>query len=86
MPAVDQAYDSLTGPVALFIRTLHRYSSDACMLLVLLHVLKTFAQARFVGARWLAWFTGLLLLFTLWIDGWLGYWMLWTKAAPKPPR
>ncbi|CAG0962506.1 Cytochrome b6 [Planctomycetaceae bacterium] len=86
VPAVDQAYDSLTGPVALFIRTLHRYSSDACMLLVLLHVLKTFAQARFVGARWLAWFTGLLLLFTLWIDGWLGYWMLWDESGAETAK
>lgn len=86
VPAVDQAYDSLTGPVALFIRTLHRYSSDACMLLVLLHVIKTFAQARFVGARWLAWFTGLLLLFTLWIDGWLGYWMLWDDGGAETAK
>lgn len=86
VPAVDQAYDSLTGPLALFIRTLHRYSSDACMLLVLLHVLKTFAQARFVGARWLAWFTGLLLLFTLWIDGWLGYWMLWDESGAETAK
>lgn len=86
VPAVDQAYESLTGPVAHFIRTLHRYSSDACMMLMLLHALKTFAQARFVGARWLAWVTGLLMLFTLWLDGWLGYWMLWDDGGAETAK
>jgi ferredoxin/coenzyme F420-reducing hydrogenase delta subunit len=83
VPAVDQAYESLTGPVAHFLRTLHRYSSDACMLLVLLHILKTFAQGKFTGARWVAWFTGLGLLLTLWLDGWLGYWMLWDASGAQ---
>ena len=83
VPAVDQAYESLTWPFAHLLRTLHRYSSDACMLLVLLHVLKTFSQARFGGARWLAWCTGLGLLFTLWLDGWLGYWMLWDESGAQ---
>lgn len=83
VPAVDQAYESVLGPLAGFLRTLHRYSSDACMLLVLLHLLKTFAAARFAGARWVAWFTGVGLLLTLWLDGWLGYWMLWDEGGAQ---
>jgi ferredoxin/coenzyme F420-reducing hydrogenase delta subunit len=64
-----------------FVRSLHRYSSDACMLFVLLHALRLSAERRFGGARWLAWVTGLALLGTLWFVGWLGYWLVWDERA-----
>lgn len=81
--SVHQAYASmraLTGFPRL-IRSLHRYSSDACMLFVLVHAIKLFCARRFGGARWLAWVTGVLLLGSLWLVGWLGYWLVWDERA-----
>ncbi len=63
------------------VRSLHRYSSDACMLFALLHGLKLFAARRFTGPRWLPWVTGVLSLGTLWFIGWIGYWLVWDERA-----
>jgi ferredoxin len=63
------------------VRSVHRYSSDACMALVLLHALKVFAARRFSGPRWLAWLTGAFALLCLWVIGWLGYWLPWDQPA-----
>jgi len=83
VPSVTQAHESLTdmGGLALFTRTLHRVSSDACMLFVLIHTLRLFAAGRFGGARWLGWVTGVLLMSLLWAVGWSGYWLLWDARA-----
>jgi quinol-cytochrome oxidoreductase complex cytochrome b subunit len=62
-------------------RSVHRYSSDACMFFVTLHALKLFFQRRFGGTRWLAWITGAFLVATLWLVGWLGYWLVWDERA-----
>lgn len=58
-------------------RSIHRYSSDGCLFFVLLHSLRIVCQRRFIGPRWLAWTTGLLLLSLLWFIGWTGYWLVW---------
>ncbi len=63
------------------VRSVHRYSSDACMMFVILHGLKLFFARRFGGARWLAWITGAMLVATLWLVGWLGYWLVWDERA-----
>lgn len=59
------------------IRTLHRYSSDACILFSIIHAFRVFVARKFTGARWMAWVTGVLLLGLIWLEGWLGYWLLW---------
>lgn len=84
-PSVHQAYDSLEklrtggvgGYLGQWVRSLHRYSSDGCILFILLHALRITGQRRFTGARWLAWTTGLLLLGAVWFIGWTGYWLVW---------
>lgn len=81
-PSVHLAYDSLeklrTGSfLGQWVRSLHRYSSDGCVLFILLHALRIVSQRRFTGARWLAWTTGLLLLSAVWFIGWTGYWLVW---------
>jgi coenzyme F420-reducing hydrogenase delta subunit/NAD-dependent dihydropyrimidine dehydrogenase PreA subunit len=65
------------------VRSIHRYSSDACMLFVLLHATKLFFARRFGGSRWLAWVTGIFLVGTLWFIGWLGYWLVWDTRAQE---
>ena len=84
--SVHEAYDSVHAMDAArftsgFVRSVHRYSSDACMLFVLLHALKLFFARRFGGARWLAWLTGAALIAALWLVGWLGYWLVWDERA-----
>jgi ferredoxin len=81
--SVHLARDSMAtmGALGQFVRALHRYSSDACMLFVLVHALQIGLQRRFGGARWLAWVTGAMLVSTLWLVGWLGYWLTWDERA-----
>lgn len=86
VPSVHQAHDSLLtmeqSPFcAGLVRSLHRYASDACMLLVLLHALRIVLEGRYTGARWLAWITGSIGLGILWLVGWLGYWLVWDQPA-----
>ena len=63
------------------VRSVHRYSSDACMLFVLVHAVRLFAARRFTGARWVAWVTGVVSIGVLWLVGWLGYWLVWDERA-----
>lgn len=84
--SVHLAWDSIVRMDAApfsagLVRSLHRYSSDACMALVVLHAVRLFAAGRFTGARWLAWFTGIGLIALLWVVGWLGYWLIWDQRA-----
>jgi ferredoxin len=62
-------------------RGVHRYASGAAVIAVLLHAVRTLFQDRFRGARWLAWFTGMLLLGALWFEGLTGYWLVWDARA-----
>jgi quinol-cytochrome oxidoreductase complex cytochrome b subunit len=85
-PSVHTAYESIAAMERQpwgsgMVRTLHRYSSDACVLFAVLHALKIFLARRFTGARWMAWVTGVIALGLIWLDGWLGYWLTWDARA-----
>lgn len=86
-PSLYQAWSSLEAMRGSFLaqltRSIHRYSSDACMLFVLLHAFRLTAARRFAGARWLAWVTGIVLIGSLWLVGWLGYWLVWDEPARR---
>ena len=69
--------------VGQLVRSLHRTSSDACMLFTLLHLLRMLLGRRVTGARWLAWVTGVALLGVLWFVGWIGYWLVWDQRAQQ---
>ena len=84
--SVYHAFDSVLAMTAApftsgFIRTLHRYSSDACLFFSMLHGLKLFFAGRFAGARWISWVTGLVLVAMLWFEGWIGYWLIWDETG-----
>lgn len=84
--SVHTAYASIAAMEAQpwgsgLIRTLHRYSSDACVLFSVIHAIKVLLSRRFTGARWIAWVTGIILLGLIWLDGWLGYWLTWDQRA-----
>jgi ferredoxin len=60
-----------------WIRSLHRFASDAMVVAVLLHAWRLFAQARSWGPRALAWTSGVTLFAVLFVSGWTGYVMVW---------
>ncbi len=63
------------------IRSLHRYASDALVLVVLLHMLRHFSFGRFRGFRWLSWLTGLLILWLTYASGINGYMLPWDRLS-----
>jgi len=60
-----------------WIRSLHRYASDAAVVAAAIHAFRMFAQDRSWGPRALAWVSGLLLLGLTLVLGWTGYVMVW---------
>jgi len=62
-------------------RSLHRYASDALVVVVFLHLLREYVLDRFRGPRWFAWVSGMVLLWLLYVSGISGYWVVWDKLA-----
>ncbi|MCP4007717.1 MAG: hydrogenase iron-sulfur subunit [bacterium] len=85
-PSVHMSYSSVAAMsshpwTAGLMRSLHRYSSDACVFFVLIHFLRVLFEGRFAGARWLAWVTGVITVGFLEVVGWSGYWLVWDARA-----
>jgi len=62
-------------------RSLHRYASDALVLVVFAHLLREFIKDRYRGVRWFAWFTGVPMLWLIYALGISGYWLVWDELA-----
>ncbi|WP_011578753.1 MULTISPECIES: cytochrome b N-terminal domain-containing protein [Chelativorans] len=62
-------------------RSFHRYASDLMVLSIALHLLREFSLDRYRGTRWFSWFTGIPLIWFLYISGITGYWLVWDKLA-----
>jgi ferredoxin/coenzyme F420-reducing hydrogenase delta subunit len=62
-------------------RSLHRYASDALVVVVVLHLLREFAMDRMRGKRWFPWVTGVPLLWFTYACGITGYWLVWDRLA-----
>jgi len=71
---------SQTPPGALA-RGLHRYASDAFVVVVALHLARELALGRFTGARWFPWVTGVVLIGLVYASGIGGYWLVWDSLA-----
>lgn len=84
-PGVDRAYQTVAWISSTWfgslMRSIHRYASDAMILLTLLHFLKMLFSDRFWGARWLAWTSGWIMLAVAWLVGAMGYWLVWDERA-----
>jgi ferredoxin len=83
--SVQLAWHSLAdlGPRSLggIVRSVHRYSSDLTMLLVLGHAARALLARKLADARWIAWVSGCALLGLVWFIGWTGYWLVWDQRA-----
>lgn len=84
-PGTETAYSSVelisSNWFGQMMRSIHRYASDAFMVVALLHALKSLASGRFWGSRWLAWVSGWVIVVLTWLTGVLGFWMVWDQRA-----
>ena len=84
---ISQAYESLEyityvqWYAAGIMRSLHRYASDALIIVMLLHLVREYVMDRLRGARWFSWVTGVPLLWLVFACGISGYWMVWDTLA-----
>lgn len=62
-------------------RSMHRYASDGMVLAAVLHMLRSFAFDRYRNFRWFSWYTGVALIWMVYIAGINGYWLVWDKLA-----
>jgi len=62
-------------------RSLHRYASDAFVLVALAHLVREALAGHFRGFRWFSWASGVLLLWFLYGSGVIGYWLVWDGLA-----
>ena len=62
-------------------RSLHRYASDAFVLVVLLHVACELVRGRYGGFRWFTWVSGVPLLWLALAAGVIGFWLVWDDVA-----
>lgn len=84
---IDQVYESI-GEVTRdqwyfggILRSLHRYASDAFMLVMGLHLLREWAYGRYTGFRFYSWITGVPLIWLAFASGIGGYWIVWDQVA-----
>lgn len=63
------------------LRSLHRYASDAFVLVMMLHLLREWAYGRYHGFRFYSWLTGVPLIWLAYISGIGGYWITWDRLA-----
>lgn len=63
------------------LRSLHRYASDAFVLVMMLHLLREWAYGRYYGFRFYSWITGIPLIWLVYASGIGGYWLVWDQLA-----
>lgn len=63
------------------LRSLHRYASNAFVLVMMLHLLREWAYGRYYGFRFYSWITGVPLIWLVYASGIGGYWIVWDQLA-----
>ena len=69
-----------------WIRSLHRFASDAAVVAIAVHAVRMLLRGRSWGPRTLAWLSGLVLVGLFVVIGWTGFVMVWDIAGPAPGR
>lgn len=83
----DGAYASVerlsanVWPLGALARSLHRYASDAFLLVTLLHLGREWIRGRYAHFRRFSWTTGVVSLWLLLASGIGGFWLVWDRLA-----
>ena len=85
-PTLDSAYISVNYitnsiPFGGIVRGMHRYSADAMMIAVVLHALRVYFTDRYRKYRWIAWYSGVVLLLCMFVIGVTGYILVWDERS-----
>ncbi len=85
-PTLDSAYISVNFittklPFGNIFRGLHRYSADAMMISVIIHAIRVYFTDRYRKYRWIAWYSGVLLIVSMLIIGITGYILVWDQRS-----
>ncbi|MCL4748214.1 MAG: cytochrome b N-terminal domain-containing protein, partial [Burkholderiaceae bacterium] len=62
-------------------RSLHRYASDAFVVVIGLHLMRELMLGRFYGFRWVSWVSGIPTIWLAGASGVIGYWLVWDELA-----
>ena len=68
-------------PLGSLARSLHRYASDALILVTLVHLVREWVHGRYAHFRRFSWLTGVLALGLLLASGIGGFWLVWDELA-----
>jgi coenzyme F420-reducing hydrogenase delta subunit/ferredoxin len=63
------------------LRSLHRYASDALVLVTFAHLAREYLAGHAGGFRWFSWVTGVPLVVLLYASGIGGFWLAWDQLA-----
>ncbi len=63
------------------LRSLHRYSADALVAVMFLHLVREFLYGRYSGFRWFSWITGMPVIWLVYASGVGGYWLVWDQLG-----
>jgi len=63
------------------LRSIHRYASDAMVVVMMIHMVRYFAFNRMRGFRSFSWITGVALIWLVYTSGVNGYMLPWDKLA-----
>lgn len=85
-PSPEVAYENMLAilssvPLGQFMRDLHRLGAEAMVLIVSLHMMRTFFTGSYKRPRQFTWFTGVLLLFMTGFLSFSGYLLPWDQLA-----
>jgi quinol-cytochrome oxidoreductase complex cytochrome b subunit/coenzyme F420-reducing hydrogenase delta subunit len=84
---VDGAYASVERlsanalPLGRFARSLHRYGSDAFVLVTLLHLAREWVRGHYAHFRRFSWLTGVAAAWLVFASGIGGFWLVWDRLA-----
>lgn len=85
-PSPEIAYGNMLSmlnnvPFGQFVRDLHRLGAEAMVLIVFLHMLRTFYTGSYKKPRQFTWFTGVILLILTGFLSFTGYLLPWDQLA-----
>jgi ubiquinol-cytochrome c reductase cytochrome b subunit len=85
-PSPDVAYQNMLSilsnvPMGQLMRDLHRLGAEAMVLIVALHMVRTFMTGSYKKPRQFTWFTGVILLIVTGLLSFTGYLLPWDQLA-----